>query len=207
MKPIRVFFLLPMVALMASACAATPEPEPVKQDEGWSAFGHALTLAQVFARIAAHSDNPDQSFDEVLAGRSTEANQAFAGLFQEATADMPSQYRERVAAIGKDLALAARKQSAASSAASAGAPPPAARDDALQARKDLTAMGLRYHDANDFLDAVKRDDALAVELFVAGRGVNLAAKDAQGRSALDIAKARGNTQIAQLLSRSLPAAR
>lgn len=206
MKPIRLFFLLPAVALMASACAATPEPEPVKQDEGWSAFGHALTLAQVFARIAAHSDNPDQSFDDVLAGRSTEANQAFAGLFKEATAEMPTQYRERVAAIGKDLALAARKQSAASSAASA-APAAAARDDALQARKDLTAMGLRYHDANQFLDAVKRDDALAVELFVAGRGVNLAAKDAQGRNALDIAKARGNTQIAQLLSRSLPAAR
>ncbi len=53
----------------------------------------------------------------------------------------------------------------------------------------------------------RRDDALAVELFVAGRGVNLAARDAQGRTALDIAKARGNTQIAQLLSRSLPAAR
>jgi ankyrin repeat protein len=68
-------------------------------------------------------------------------------------------------------------------------------------------MGLRYHDPNDFLEAVKRDDALAVELFVAGRGVNLAARDAQGRTALDIAKARGNTQIAQLLSRSLPAAR
>ena len=206
MKLVRLFVLVPFVTLTAPACAATPEPEPVKQEEGWSAFGHALTLAQVFARIAAHSDNPDQSFDEVLAGRSSEANQAFAGLFKEATADMPSQYRERVAAIGKDLALAARKQSAASSAAS-GAPAPAARDGALQARKDLTAMGLRYHDTNDFLDAVKRDDALAVELFVAGRGVNLAAKDAQGRSALDIAKARGNAQITQLLSRSLPAAR
>ena len=194
--------LLPLIIAAVPACAATPEPQPV-EEEGWSAFGHALTLAQVFARIAAHSDNPDQSFDEVLAGRSTEANQAFAGLFEEATADMPSQYRERVAAIGKDLALAARKQSAASAAA----PAPAARDDALQARKDLTAMGLRYHDPNDFLEAVKRDDALAVELFVAGRGVNLAAKDAQGRTALDIAKARGNTQMAQLLSRSRPAAR
>lgn len=201
MKFIRLVFL-PLIIAAVPACAATPEPQPV-EEEGWSAFGHALTLAQVFARIAAHSDNPDQSFDEVLAGRSTEANQAFAGLFEEATADMPSQYRERVAAIGKDLALAARKQSAASAAA----PAPAARDDALQARKDLTAMGLRYHDPNDFLEAVKRDDALAVELFVAGRGVNLAAKDAQGRTALDIAKARGNTQMAQLLSRSRPAAR
>ena len=139
----------------------------------------------------------------MLAGRSSEANQAFAGLFKDATTDMPPQYRDQVAAIGKDLALAARKQSAAASST----PAPAARGDALQARKDLTAMGLRYHDPNDFLEAVKRDDALAVELFVAGRGVNLAARDAQGRTALEIAKARGNTQIAQLLSRSLPAAR
>lgn len=205
MKLARLFFLLPMVALSTSACAAAPEPEPApaSQEEGWSAFGHALSLAQVFARIAAHSENPEQGFDDVLAGRSTEANQAFAGLFKEATTDMPPQYRDQVAAIGKDLALAARKQSAAASST----PAPAARGDALQARKDLTAMGLRYHDPNDFLEAVKRDDALAVELFVAGRGVNLAARDAQGRTALDIAKARGNTQIAQLLSRSLPAAR
>lgn len=205
MKLARLFFLLPMVALSTSACAAAPEPEPApaSQEEGWSAFGHALSLAQVFARIAAHSENPEQGFDDVLAGRSTEANQAFAGLFKEATTDMPPQYRDQVAAIGKDLALAARKQSAAASST----PAPAARGDALQARKDLTAMGLRYHDPNDFLEAVKRDDALAVELFVAGRGVNLAARDAQGRTALEIAKARGNTQIAQLLSRSLPAAR
>jgi hypothetical protein len=202
MKPARRFVLVPLIAFAVSACAAAPQPEPVKEEEGWSAFGHALTLAQVFARIAAHSDNPEQGFDDVLAGRSTEANQAFAGLFKDATADMPPQYRERVAAIGKDLALAARKQSAAGP----GAPAPA-RDDALQARRDLTAMGLRYHDPNDFLDAVKRDDALAVELFVAGRGVNLGARDAQGHTALDIARARGNAQIAQLLSRSLPAAR
>jgi hypothetical protein len=203
MKLARFFFLLPMVALSTSACAAAPEPAPASQEEGWSAFGHALSLAQVFARIAAHSENPEQGFDDVLAGRSTEANQAFAGLFKDATTDMPPQYRDQVAAIGKDLALAARKQSAAASST----PAPAARGDALQARKDLTAMGLRYHDPNDFLEAVRRDDALAVELFVAGRGVNLAARDAQGRTALDIAKARGNTQIAQLLSRSLPAAR
>jgi hypothetical protein len=190
--------LLPLFIIAVPACATPPEPAPV-EEEGWSAFGHALTLAQVFMHIAAQSENPEQGFDDVLAGRSTEANRAIAGLLEEATADMPSQYRERVASIGKDIASVARRQAVRQGSASP--------TDALQARKDLTAMGLRYHDPNDFLDAVKRDDALAVELFIAGRGVNLASKDAQGRTALEIARARGNTQTAQLLARSLPAAR
>jgi hypothetical protein len=202
MKIARLFLLLPVIA--TSACAATPPPAPA-EEEGWSAFGHALTLAQVFMRIAARSDNPDQAFDDVLAGRSTEANRAIAGLLEEATADMPATYRERVAAIGQDIAAVARKQVGKPGGLSkpAGASP----GEALQARKDLTAMGLRYHDASDFLDAVKRDDALAVELFIAGRGVNLASKDGWGRSALDIARSRGNTQLAELLARNLPAAR
>jgi hypothetical protein len=93
----------------------------------------------------------------------------------------------------------ARKQAGKPAAASAG--------DALQARKDLTAMGLRYYDAKEFLEAVKRDDALAVELFIAGRGVNLASRDEQGRSALEIARQRGNTQLVELLTRNLRAAR
>ena len=198
--------LLPLFVMAVPACATPPEPAPV-EEEGWSAFGHALTLAQVFMRIAAQSENPEQGFDDVLAGRSTEANRAIAGLLEEATADMPSQYRERVAAIGKDIASVARKQAARPAAASAAGSAQASPTDALQARKDLTAMGLRYHDPNDFLDAVKRDDALAVELFVEGRGVNLGAKDAQGKSALEIARARGNQPLAELLARSLPAAR
>ena len=179
--------------------SATPQETPARQ-ESWTAFGHALTLAQVFAHIAAHAEDPDQAYDEVLAGRSAEANDALSGLLDEATADMPAQYRDRVAAIGKDLAAAARRQSAAPRSA-------ASAPDALQARKDLTAMGLRYHDPKDFLDAVKRDDALAVELFIAGRGVNLGARDAQGRTALEIAQARGNAPLAHLLARNLRAAR
>ena len=201
MKLARLFLLIPLIAMALPACASAPEPAtpPAKPDEGWSAFGHALTLAQVLMRIAAHSENPDQAFDDVLAGRSAEANQAIAGLLEEATADMPPQYRERVAAIGKDVATVARKQAATAPAASAG--------DALQARKDLTAMGLRYYDAKDFLEAVKRDDALAVQLFIAGRGVNLESRDEQGRTALDIARQRGNTQLAELLTKNLRAAR
>jgi hypothetical protein len=197
MKLVRLLFVLPLLAMAMPACASAPEP--VKEDEGWDAFGHALTLAQVFMRIAAHSENPDKGFDDVLAGRSTEANRAIAGLLEEATADMPAQYRDRVAAIGQDIAAVARKQ--------VGKPVPASPGGALQARKDLTAMGLRYHDPKDFLDAVKRDDALAVELFIAGRGVNLASKDAQGQTALEIARARSNAPMAELLARNLPAAR
>jgi hypothetical protein len=192
MKSIRMLLaaalLFPMLAR-----AATDD------DDGWKAFGHALTLAQVLMRIAAQSDDPNKAFDDVLAGRSTEANRAIAGLLEEATADMPAEYRSRVATIGQDIASLARKQ--------IGKPAPVFADRAIQARKDLAAMGLKYHDPKDFLDAVKRDDALAVELFIEGRGVNLGSKDAQGKSALEIARARGNQPMAELLARNLPAAR
>jgi len=58
-----------------------------------------------------------------------------------------------------------------------------------------------------YLQAVKRDDALAVELFIAGRGVNLGSRDADGRGAAEIALANGNARLADLLARNLPAAR
>ena len=116
----------------------------------------------------------------------------------EKTVQTP-EYRSRVASIGQDIASLARKQ--------IGKPVVSSPERALQARKDLTAMGLKYHDPNDFLEAVRRDDRLAVELFVEGRGVNLGARDAQGKTALEIARAKGNEPMAQLLSRSLPATR
>jgi hypothetical protein len=201
MKLIRIFLVSSLMIPALSAQAAATDDE-----EGWKAFGHALSLAQVLMRIAAQSDDPNKGFDDVLAGRSTEANRAIAGLLEEATADMPTEYRSRVASIGQDIASLARKQIGKAPAVSPeGASVSPGR--ALQARKDLTAMGLKYHDPNEFLEAVKRDDALAVELFVEGRGVNLGAKDAQGRTALEIARAKGNQPMAELLARSLPAAR
>ncbi|HZQ71919.1 MAG TPA: hypothetical protein VFB08_03310 [Burkholderiales bacterium] len=187
-----------------SGCAASAPPQ--QDDDGWQAFGHALTLVQTLVGIAARSDDPQanlKGIDDVLAGRNPEANTAIAGLLQDATADMPPQYRDKVASIGRDLTTLARRGIADAAAQ----PPIGGADAALQARKDLTAMGLSYHDPKQFLDAVKRDDALAAELFIQGRGVNLSARDADGRSALDIARANGNTRLAQLLARSLPAAR
>lgn len=190
MNPARVLALASMLACAAPAFAAEDE-----------AFGHALTLVQMFVRVAAQSDDPKASLkalDDVLAGRNTEANRAFAGLLEEATADMPAENRDKVASIARDLASTARKEVAKSSVGSM------SPDRSLQARKDLTAMGLRYYDNAQFLDAVKRDDALAVELYLIGRGVNASAKGPDGRGALDIARANKNDRLAELLAKNLP---
>lgn len=186
----RILLLTLLVAATLPARAAT-------DDDDWTAFGHVLTLVQTMVRIGLQP-NPDQAMGDLLAGRNPEANGAIAGLFAGATAEMPSEYRDRVASIGRDLAGYAAKQPRPSTVASL------STDRAVQARKDLNAMGLRYYDESAFLDAAKRNDALAVELFVAGRGVNLGATTWDGRTALDIARANGNTQLAELLSRSLP---
>jgi len=191
MKPIRILVL---AALLVPALPAQA------QSEEWPAFGHALTLVHLFVRIAAESETPTQSLraiDEVLLGRNAAANEAVAGLVKEMLADVPPQHRATIAAIGRDLAAVARKNLGVKE-------PSVSRLEPLQARKDLTAMGLRYHDERDFLDAVKRNDEIAVQLFIQGRGVNLDAKTWTGRSALEIARDNGNNRIADLLARSRP---
>jgi hypothetical protein len=196
---------------------ALPSQAAAAEEEGWESFGHALSLVQTLVGIAARSDNPEanlKGIDDVQAGRNAEANRAMAGLFQEATSDMPMEYRDKVAAIGRDLTSMARKGIAKSPQGSGpafhGTAPGelgSSVEHSIQARKDLNAMGLSYHDPKQFLDAVRRDDALAVELYVVGRGVNLASRDADGRSAVDIARANGNARVTELLARNLPAAR
>jgi hypothetical protein len=192
-----------LVRLLLAAALLVPALPALAADDD-AALGHMLSLVQVFVRMAAQSDDPVaglKAMDDVLAGRNAQANQAAAGLLHEITADMPSAQRQQMASIAGDvLGLARRDLGKAPSET-------VSTDKSLQARKDLNAMGLRYFDAKDYLEAVKRDDALAVELFIAGRGVNLASRDADGRSASEIARANGNAQLAELLARSLPAAR
>jgi hypothetical protein len=190
MNRARVLAVVSLLAFTAPVFAAEDE-----------AFGHALTLVQMFVRVAAQSDDPKASLkalDDVLAGRNTEANRAFAGLLEEATADMPTENRDKVASIARDLASTARKEIAKPPLESIGP------ERSLQARKDLTAMGLRYYDDTQYLDAVKRNDALAVELYLLGRGINASVKGSDGRSALDIARANKNDRLVGLLSRNLP---
>ena len=192
MKSIRVLLLLPLLAVSLSARAADDAQD-------WEAFGHVLTLLQTAVRISA-SSSPDQAMTDVLAGRDRQVNQAVASLFAGATAEMPAEYRDRVAALGLEFATLALKNPVSSTAATL------SENRSLQARKDLAAMGLRYYDEGQFLDAVKRNDSLAAELFLAGRGVNPGASTWTGRSALDIARDNGNAQLADLIARSLPPA-
>ena len=195
MKAIRILLLLTLAAGSASAGAQS------KYDEEWTAFGHVLTLMQQVIRIGNHP-YPDQAMAELIGGRNPEANQAIASLFAGATAEMLPEYRDKVASMGRDIAAMALRSNPAPAAVQA-----LSADRSLQARKDLTAMGLKYHDHGEFLDAVKRNDQLAVELFIAARGVNLEERAWSGRTALDIARDNGNTQLAELISRSLPAKR
>jgi DNA-binding response OmpR family regulator len=68
----------------------------------------------------------------------------------------------------------------------------------LEARKQLTAMGLQYFDQAQFVAAIQRGDQLAVALFVAGRGIS---KDAvvDGKTALALAQELGKPEIVNLL--------
>ncbi len=197
MKALRTFFFLLFASLLAVPSAQAQE------DPG---MGHALTIVQMLVRAATQSGGDplaaQKAMTDVLGGQNAEANRAFSGLFEEMTTGMPAEQKDKMAAIGRDLASLARTEAAKPPAL--GAP---SVDRALQARKDLTAMGLKYYDNADYLAAVRRDDALAVELFLLGRGINPAATDGQGRSALDIARTNKNPQLAELISRNLPPAR
>ncbi len=192
MKPIRTLFIVSLLA------AALPARAAATDDTDWTAFGHMLTLVQAFVRIGMQP-NPDQAMADLLAGRNLEANQALASLFAGATAEMPEEYRGRVASIGQDIAGYALQNPVSSAAATI------STERTLQARKDLTAMGLRYYDHGEFLDAVKRNDELATQLFIAAKGVDLTERAWSGRTALDIARDNGNTRLGDLIARNLPA--
>ena len=189
MKTIRTLFIAALLIPTLPVYAAGQESP---------ALGHALTLIHLFVRIAAESETPQQSLkavDDVLLGRNAAANEAAAGLVKEMLADVPPEDRATIAAIGRDLAAVARKNLKVPDSSGLSTTP-------LQARKDLTEMGLTYHDSKQFLDAVKRNDTIAAELFITGRGVDLSARDFWGRDAADFARANGNERLAELIAKN-----
>ena len=194
---------------LLSGCASA---QAAGEDEDWRMIGRVLSLVHTVTQAAA-SEDPQaagRAMERILSGADPVANRLAGELVDEAFADMPREVRGSALAVARDMAALARREAARASQAPAQPAPgqgPGAGGIlqvdaavALQARRDLQSMGLTYHDAAQFLEAVRRNDLLAVELYVAGRGVNLDARDGQGRSALEIARAAGNARLGQVLA-------
>lgn len=69
----------------------------------------------------------------------------------------------------------------------------------VEARKNLNSMGLTYHSQQQFVDAIRRNDEVAVQLFIKGGGVDIEGRDKQGKTPLQIAQAQGNAQLVAML--------
>lgn len=193
----RTFKLL----LAALALAAGQAHAAVDDAEDWQFFGRVLSLVQSVVHSAAQSDDPramDKSIGSLLSGENADANRIAKDLLDDTAEDIPPAYRGVARSLANDLAVLARKEQARRERALAGSF--RGHESALQARKDLTAMGLRYYDSSQFLEAIRREDVLAAELFLAGRGVDPSAKDASGLSALDLARKRNNRRLIELLA-------
>jgi hypothetical protein len=92
-------------------------------------------------------------------------------MMNEILLDVPAEHRGAFISIGRDLLVLARREQARGATLAERSEPERAREEALRARKELHAMGLRYWDEQQFLEAVKRGDRIAVELYLAARGL------------------------------------
>ena len=170
MRPLRTAAILLLLPLAASAA-------PANDDEDWKMMGGVLALLQQVVHLAATSPDPQaagRSVDAILSGANPEANRLASGLLGEIMADVPAEHRGVVSALGKDLLTLARREQArmaSTAAAIPSSPTLASREDAVRARKDLQAMGLRYWDEQQFLEAVRRGDRIAVDLYLAAQGL------------------------------------
>ena len=165
MRAIRLLLLLLLPAIVSPA-RATDEAED------WKLVGGMLSLMQQFVHLAAHSPDPkalDKSMDAMLSGENAQANRLASGLMEEILQDVPLEQRSAFVSIGRDMLVLARRERSRAGAETL--PERSVQVEPLQARKDLHAMGLKYWDEQQFLEAVRRGDRIAVELFVAARGL------------------------------------
>ncbi|QHE92118.1 hypothetical protein PI93_017985 [Pandoraea fibrosis] len=66
------------------------------------------------------------------------------------------------------------------------------------ARKELAAMGFKFYDQDQFVDAARRNDLLTVRLFLAAGGIHPSAPDSKGSTALDFSN--GNMEMKMILT-------
>ena len=140
--------------------------------DDWKLIGGMLALVQQVVHLAASSPDPgtaQKGIDAIFAGESAQANRVASGVLDEVLQDVPAEQRGVFVAIGRDLLVLAQRERA-----KAGREVPALQAaDPLQARKDLQAMGLKYWDEQQFLEAVRRGDRIAVDLYLAAKGLQL----------------------------------
>jgi hypothetical protein len=156
-----VLFLLPFSASAASEDA-----------DDWKLIGGVLALVQQIVHLAANSPDPSaaqKGVDAILSGQDAQANRIASGVLDEVLQDVPAEQRGTFVAIGRDLLALARRERERTAAAPVAER--SAQADPLQARKELHAMGLKYWDEQQFIEAVRRGDRIAVELFLAARGL------------------------------------
>lgn len=157
----------PFLALLLASFLSAVPAQASEDAEDWRLFGNVLALVQQFVRVAAASpdaESAQKGMDSVLAGRNAEANRAAGDVLSEVLREMPAEQRGAFTSIARDVLTIARREQLR-------APVERDKDDALRARKELHAMGLRYWDEQQYEEAVKRGDRIAVDLYVAGRGL------------------------------------
>ena len=138
--------------------------------EDRAVLARVLALVAPIVHVAATSPDPgaaQKEIDAMMAGRNAEANRMAAGLFEAMLSDFPPESRPALRSIGRDVLVLARREQARTQ----GLPTAETTERAILARKELHAMGLRYWDEQQYDDAVRRGDAIAVELFLAARGL------------------------------------
>ena len=82
--------------------------------------------------------------------------------------------------IAAQPSMAALSAGMASASGTGGVPPQA--NSKVEARKSLAAMGLTYHSVEQFFAAIRRDDDVAVQLFLAAGSMKVLTKDANGKT-------------------------
>jgi len=162
MRATRLFALILLLPFSASATS--------EDADDWKLIGGVLALVQQIVHLAANSPDPgaaQKGIDAIVSGENVQANRVATGVLDEVLQDVPAEQRGVFIAIGRDLLVLAQRERA-----NAGRESPALLTaDPLQARKDLQAMGLKYWDEQQFLEAVRRGDRIAVELFLAAKGL------------------------------------
>jgi hypothetical protein len=181
MRVSRLIFIVLLSAVTSAAQANEPDD--------WVSFGRMLSLVQGFMQVAAEgqgdSKRVDKHVENLLSGKNSDAN----ALLEDVFADMPGEQRGQVLGLARQIVSLGQRQAQIERKQ-------IEENTSVQARKDLSGMGLSYFDRRQFLDAVTRNDVLAVRLYLAGRGID-------PRGGLEAAKNAGLPEMERVLAEAV----